>query len=71
MVELENMRLMSGSSKKKKQKKKKKKQKKKGKKKGLKNLPGYKLIAGIPAKELLIHLIEYNIVKKLPPSSLS
>ena len=57
MVELENMRLMSGSSKKKKAKKKKKKAKKKAKKKGLKNLPGYKLIIGMTPMELLIQLV--------------
>lgn len=42
-MELENMRLLFGSSKKKKGKKKKKKSKKKKKKKGLK-LPGFKQI---------------------------
>lgn len=53
MVELENMRVLSGSTKKKKGKKKKKKHKKKTKKKGIK-LPGYKLIKDMTPQELLI-----------------
>ena len=56
MVELENMRVMSGALKKKKAKKKKKKQKKKAKKKGIK-LPGYKLIKEMSPQELLVQAI--------------
>ena len=66
MIELENLRLMAGGGKKKKTKKKKKKSKKKGKKKGLK-LPGWKMIKEMSPKELLTWLIQYNVVKKLPP----
>lgn len=69
LCELDNLRLMSGTSKKKKGKKKKKKSKKKAKKKGLK-LPGYKLIKDYPIYELLRELIGYNIVKKLPAENL-
>ena len=53
MVELDNIRIMSGSSKKKKAKKKKKKAKKKAKKKGIK-LPGYKLIKDMTPMDLLV-----------------
>ena len=34
-------------------------------------MPGYKLIKDMTPQELLIQLIQYNIVKKLPPSNLS
>jgi hypothetical protein len=55
-MELENMRLLFGSSKKKKGKKKKKKSKKKKKKKGLK-LPGFKQIKDMQKEEILLQLI--------------
>jgi len=52
-VELDNMRLLFGSSKKKKKGKKKKKKGKKKKKKGLK-LPGYKQIKDMQKEEILL-----------------
>lgn len=72
MVELENMKLLAGSGKKKKGKK------KKGKKKGGKKkkspyakLPGFKHVKDKDPKELLQELITFNIVKKLPPQNLT
>ena len=55
-TELENMRLLVGTSKKKKKGKKKNKKKKKKKKKSL-NLPGYKYIKDMDREELLTKLI--------------
>jgi len=68
-TELDNMRLLAGGKGKKKGKKKKKKGKKK-KKKGLK-LPGFKNIKDMEKEEILMMLIQNNIVKKIPPASLS
>ena len=70
MMELENMELLSGAKKKKGKKKKGKKKKKKGKKKGLK-LPGAKMIKDMTPKEVLLDLINFRIVKKLPPQNLT
>jgi hypothetical protein len=55
-TELENMRVLFGTSKKKKKGKKKNKKKKKKKKKSL-NLPGYKYIKDLDREELLTKLI--------------
>jgi SpoVK/Ycf46/Vps4 family AAA+-type ATPase len=64
-TELENMRLLVGTSKKKKKGKKKGKKKKKKKKKSL-NLPGYKYIKDLDREELLTKLIQVNLAKKVP-----
>jgi hypothetical protein len=69
-IELENLRALSGGGKKKGKKKKKNKKKKKKKKKGLK-LPGYKLIKDMTMEQILIQLIEFDILKKLPPQRLT
>jgi SpoVK/Ycf46/Vps4 family AAA+-type ATPase len=69
-VELENMKLLYGSSKKKKKGKKKKKKGKKKKKKGIK-LPGFKMIKDMLPPEVLTDLIRNDIVKKLPPQNLT
>jgi hypothetical protein len=68
-IELENMKLIRGQKKKKgKGKKKKKKKSKKGKKKKLPQ--GWSLIKDLKVEEILVQLIQNNIVKKIPPSSL-
>ena len=69
-VELENMKLLYGSSKKKKKGKKKKKKGKKKKTTGLK-LPGFKNIKDKLPPEILTDLIQNDIVKKLPPVNLT
>ena len=66
--ELANMMVLA-KQKGKKKKGKKKKGKKKKKKKGPK-LPGYKYIRDRDPYDLLVELIQHNIVKKLPPTSL-
>jgi SpoVK/Ycf46/Vps4 family AAA+-type ATPase len=71
MVELENMRLLSGVKAKKKKGKKKKGKKKKGKKKKGLKLPGFKMIKDMQPKEILSQLISNNIVKRLPPQNLT
>ena len=68
-TELENMRLLVGTSKKKKKGKKKGKKKKKKKKKSL-NLPGYKYIKDLDREELLTKLIQVNLAKKVPSCNL-
>ena len=68
-VELDNMRLLAGGKAKKGKKKKKKKKGKKKKKKGLK-LPGFKQIKDMQKEEILMQLIQYNIVKKIPAAAL-
>ena len=68
-TELENMRVLFGSSKKKKKPKKKNKKKKKKKKKSL-NLPGYKYIKDLDREAVLLNLIQVNLVKKIPSCNL-
>ena len=71
-AELENMRAIMGI--KQKGKKGKKKKGKKGKKKKGKKgpkLPGVKFLKGMDEYERLIELIKNNIVRKLPPESLT
>ena len=68
-VELDNMRLLAGSKKKGGKKKKKKSKKKKKKKKSLK-LPGFKMIRDMAKEEVLMQLIQFNIVKKIPSARL-
>lgn len=69
LMELDNMRMLSGVKTKKKKGKKKKNKKKGKKKKGLK-LPGAKMIKDVPMADVLGELINNNIVKRLPPQNL-
>jgi hypothetical protein len=66
--ELANMMVLA-KQKQKKKKKGKKKGKKKKKKKGIK-LPGAKYVKDRDIYDLLVELIQFNIVKKLPPQNL-
>lgn len=70
MMELENMKTLSGAKSKKKKGKKKKKKGKKKKKKSLK-LPGVKMLKEMTPKEILVMLINHNIVKRIPPQALT
>ena len=70
-LELNNMRALMGvKAKKGKKKKGKKKKGKKKKNKGPK-LPGYKAIAKMTEKEMLVYLVQASIVKRLPATNLS
>lgn len=71
-MELDNMRVLAtGKKAKAKKKKKGKKSKKKKKKNALKGLPGAKSLKDPDEYQYLVELIQNNICKKLPPSSLS
>lgn len=69
-TELENMRLLVGTSKKKKKGKKKSKKKKKTKKTKL-NLPGYRYLKSHDREVLLTELINVNLAKRIPECRLS
>lgn len=70
-LELNNMRALMGvKAKKGKKKKGKKKKSKKKKNKGPK-LPGYKAIAKMSEKQMLIYLVQASIVKRMPHTNLS
>ena len=70
-LELNNMRALMGAKAKKGKKKKGKKKKKKSKKAKGPKLPGYKLIAKLKGKDMLVELVRAGIVKKMPPSNLT
>lgn len=70
-LELNNMRALMGVKAKKGKKKKGKKKKKKSKKAKGPKLPGYKLIAKLKGKDMLVELVRAGIVKKMPPSNLT
>lgn len=66
-LELNNMRALMGVKAKKGKKKGKKKKKKKSKKNKGPKLPGYKLIAKLKGKDMLVELVRAGVVKKMPP----